>query len=400
MIFEAFAEVTNKRSATVVSSGGGFFGLFGATTKSGAAVTTNSALTLSAFYNGVEILCNDYAKMPKAVFQNLNGNREKRRNHPIQKLISKRPNAFMSAFMLDKMVFQYALLRGNGYLEIVRNNYSGGPESLELIDQDKTPVKVVKSGGKLFYHFDGRIVSAENMIHVPGFSFNGITGIGIVQFACNSLGVGLSTAEFAADYYKSKGQGTVIVTAAEKMDDEAKIRYGGALANHLNGTQNTKVAVVDEAKGVINLKLTPQEAEIIKTNEAVVLECARFLNIPPHKLKHLDNANYSNMESQNIQHVSDSILPWSIKFTQEYEYKLFTSKEISEGYYIKHNTGVLLQADKKTQSEYFTKLIYSGVMTRNEARKYLELNDLPGLNEPLTPVNMQTQKQIKELLEQ
>ena len=37
-------------------------------------------------------------------------------------------------------------------------------------------------------------------------------------------------------------------------------------------------------------------------------------------------------------------------------------------------------------------------MTRNEARKKLDLNDINGLSEPLTPVNMQTLEQIKESL--
>jgi hypothetical protein len=39
-------------------------------------------------------------------------------------------------------------------------------------------------------------------------------------------------------------------------------------------------------------------------------------------------------------------------------------------------------------------MIYSGVMTRNEVRALFDLNDLEGLDMPLTAVNMQTKEQI------
>ena len=388
MIFEAFKPVLQQRSATVVSNGGGLFGMFGATA-SGKPVTTNSALTLSAFYNALEIISNDYAKMPKAVFQNIDGNRTKQRNHPVHNLISKRPNALMSAFMLDKMLIQSAILKGNGYAEVVRNQYSAKPEQVFYINQDKTPVKVTLSEGKLWYHFNNKTVAAENMLHYPGFSFNGITGIGIVQFAANSLGIGLSSAEFASDYYKNKGQGTIVLASNSAMDATAKTRYAEAFRSRIDQPGNTKVVVADEIKGVQNLKLTPQEALLLETNNAVVLEVARFLNIPPHKLKQIDNSNFSNMESQNIQHVADSILPWSIKFQQEQEYKLFSKTEIEAGYYIKHNTAILLQADKKTQAEYYRTMVNIMAYTPQEIREFEELNKIDGLNEPFVPVNMQ-----------
>jgi hypothetical protein len=44
----------------------------------------------------------------------------------------------------------------------------------------------------------------------------------------------------------------------------------------------------------------------------------------------------------------------------------------------------------KDTGEYIGRLTERGVMTRNEARDMLDLNPLPGLDEPLTPVNLAT----------
>jgi len=368
--------------------------MFGAVTKKGTPVTANTALTLSAFYNGLEIITNDYAKLPKAVFKKTEIGRFKQSSHPVNYLISKRPNNLMTAFNFDKMMLQYAVLKGNAYAQIVRNN-TGTPVSLQLINQDQHPVEVVEYNAKLFYKVDGTVIAAEDMLHIPGFSFNGITGVSVITHAANSLGINLSAKEFAIDYYDQKGVGTGVVTAATKMDNDAKTRLGEALANAFSTKKNWQIPIIDEASKFQHIKITPQESQFLLTNKDGLGEVARFLNIPLHKLKSLDNVNNSITENLEIQHGQDSILPWVRKFEQEYDAKLFNAREIKQNYYTKVNINALLRADTKTKTDYLTKGIFSGWLTRNEARALEEMNPLEGLDEPLTPVNTQTQEQIE-----
>ena len=387
------------QSRSLPTTVGGGFSLFGGvTTKKGVPVTANTALTLSAFYNGIEIITNDYAKLPKSVYQKTDAGRFKKSAHPVNYLISKRPNSFMTAFMFDKMMLQYAVLKGNAYAQIIRGN-TGTPVSLKLIDQDQHPVEVVEYNAKLFYKVDSNIIAAEDMLHIPGFSFNGITGVSVITHAANSLGVNLSSKEFATDYYNEKGIGTGVVTSSTKMDNDAKLRLGEALANAFSTKNNWQIPIIDEASKFQHIKISPQESMFLATNKDALGEIARFLNIPLHKLKSLDNVNNSITENLEIQHAQDSILPWVRKFEQEYDIKLFTNREIKANYYTKVNINALLRADTKTKTEYLTKGIFSGWLTRNEARALEEMNPLDGLDEPLTPVNTQTQEQIQSKLE-
>ena len=381
-------------SADGIVGNTGFFNfLGGATTKNGTAVSSSTAKTLSAFYNGITILCNDYAKLPKFVIKKERDTRKKATSHPLNKLIDQRPSPLMSAFNYDSIMMQCAILKGNAYSEIVRNE-AGKAISREYINEVDTPVTVKKFDGKLFYEFDNRILEAKDVEHVIGFTENGITGIGVVSYAAKSLGVALSSQEFAEEYYASRGIGMAVVTSSKEIKDEAKIRYGDAIQTRLNSSANYKVSVIDEAGSFQHIKLTPQESMFLETNKLAVQEVARWLNIPPHKLKDTENSNYSNMESQNIDHVSNSLLPWSIKFRQEQNYKLFTASEKKSGYQIKHNTNSLLEADKKTQAAFLSTMIYAGVYTRNEVRNLFDLNELEGLSDPLTAVNMHTKEQV------
>lgn len=395
MLFSAIQHNNQTRSAATTVGSSGLFNWFGgASTKNGTPVNTSSAKTLSAFYNGITILCNDYAKLPKSVIIKDGNKRTKDTSHPVNRLISKRPNQYMSAFNYDSIMMQCAILKGNAYSEIIRNPITGKIESRQFINENDTPVTVKKFNNQLYYHFDGNVIEAKNIEHVIGFSENGITGIGVVAYAAKSLGVALSSQEFAEEYYASRGVGMAVVTSSKAIENQAKIRYAGEIESRFTSKANYKVAVIDDASTFQHISLTPQESMFLETNKHAIGEVARWLNIPTHKLKDTENSNYSNMESQNIDHISNSVLPWSMKFRQEQSEKLFTETEIEQGYQVQHNSNSLLEADKKTQAAFLSTMIYAGVFTRNEVRGLFDMNEIEGLNDPLTAVNMQTKEQI------
>lgn len=355
-----------------------------------------SALTLSSFYNGIEIICNDFAKLPKAVYQKTaDGKGRQEINHPLKYIINLRPNQYMTAFQFDKNMVRDAILKGNGYAIIQTNNMTGQPVAMQYVDQDCSMVKVFKSNGRLFYEIDGEMYSSDQIVHVPGFSFNGITGVGVVTHAARSLGTSISAEEYANDYYDGKGVGMGVLTTSKKMDPTAKTRYSKALSNMFATKAKWIVPVIDEAAKFEHLKITPQEAQFLLSSEHGINEVARWLNINPSKLKHNKDINNSISESLERQHVNDSILPWAIKFEQEYNTKCLTQNEIENDIYIKFNVRSLLTADMQAQADYWSKLIYAGVYTRNEIRAYIEKNPLDGLDEPLTPVNTELMKQIE-----
>lgn len=395
MLLQAIQHNKSTRSTAKTIGGSGLFNWFGgASTKNGTPVNTSSAKTLSAFYNGITILCNDYAKLPKSVIVKNGDKRTKDTKHPVNRLLSKRPNPFMSAFNYDSIMAQCAILKGNAYSEVVRNSITGKIEARQFINENDTPVTVKVYNGKLWYHFNNRVVPSVNMEHVIGFSENGITGIGVVAFAAKSLGVALSSQEFAEEYYASKGVGMAVLTSSKDMDPDAKTRLGNAVQNRFNSSANYKVSVIDEASSFQHISLTPQESMFLETNKHAIGEVARWLNIPTYKLKDPENTNYSNMESLNIDYINNSLLPWSKKFKQEQDEKLFTESELMSGYEVQHNSNSLLEADKKTQAAFLSTMIYAGVYTRNEVRSLFNMNALDGLDKPLTAVNMQTKDQI------
>lgn len=391
-----------KRSASATTVGGvnpitSWLSHFGLTAGSATSATQKTALTLSAFYNGINIICNDYAKLPKGVFQKVDDQIIKHTTHPLRYLINKRPNQYMNRFMFDSMLIQDAILKGNGYAVIDRNA-NAQPTALQYINQDETPVEVVKHENQLYYKIKGyaSAIHSDNIIHIPGFSFNGITGIGVVTHAANSLGVNLSSQKYASEYYDQKSLGTGVITTDKVLDIDQKERYSDGFTKMLSKKQAYTVPVIDGGMSFTPIKVTAQEAQFLLANENGINEVARWLNINPSKLKHNKDINNSISESLNREHVQDSILPWAIKGEQEYDVKLFTQAEKHNNYYIKFNTNSLLSADKVAQADYWSKLIYAGVLTINNVRALLEMNPVNGGDVIRTPVNSQTEDQVQK----
>lgn len=392
------AETFSLRSNQSQVIGNGLFsGWFGGSiTKNGTPVNNNSALTLSAFFNAVDIISNDYAKLPKHVYQQTAEGPKRLSKHPIQKLISIAPNQYQMSFMFDKAIVLDAILKGNGYAYIERNN--GQPVSLQYIDQSETQVEVVKSQNKLWYKVGENIIASDDMYHLPGFSLNGITGIGIVSFAAQSLGTSLSSQEFGSDYYNTKGVGVGVLETDKQLNPAQKLAYSTGFNTAMSKTGQWKSSVLDEGMKYNNLTITAQEAAFLETNKAGVAEIARFLNIPLHKLKLLDNVNNSITENLEIGYVNDSILPWAIKGEKEYTRKLFSPSEIETQHYVKYAEGALLRADKKSQAEFYSKMTNSKLMTPKEVRDLEELPFIEGTQHLLQPVNLMTDEQFQQKL--
>ncbi|WP_281225375.1 phage portal protein [Flavobacterium aquiphilum] len=388
-----------KRSATSDGSYlGGFGGFFslgnGGTTK----INYKTSLTISAVYNAVEQISNDIAKIPFSVNQKVNNNRISQPNHPAQLLVAVAPNSLMTTFIFRKTMAVSLLLRGNALAKI---NYDvkGNPVSTDFINWDKVRDIRIKNG-ELLYDVQGfsQSLLASEVLHWKNFSHDGIVGVGAITYGAQQLGLAIETQTYSATNFANKGvrQG---VLETDKIISEGKPQIVAGVKQAFSEKDPTRVAVLDEGLKWKSITITPQEMEIIATQRFSVEEIARFFNIAPHKIKSLQQSTNNNIEQQSLDHVSDTIQPLITNIEQEYAKKLFTSKELSSGYYVRGNIDALLRADMKTRAEAICRYVLSGIISRQEGRQKEDMNDGPDmLNEFLTPVNTFTESQIEQNL--
>lgn len=390
----ALLNLFTTRSAS--NSGGSFFDLpfFGGAM---ASVNANAAMTLSSFFNGVDQISNDIAKLPKGVFRKEGEKRFPQSDHAVNYLMAVAPNEMMTAFDFWKIVVISVILKGSGFARILRNKDTGAQEAWIFIKKDE--VQVIRHSNKLYYKYKGELIDSADMLHFKGFSFDGINTVGIVTFAAKQLGISLEAQEYGVTIYKDRGLGYGVIEAENDVTVPNKKAIEEGFVSKMSQKSPFKVPMLDNGMKYKSISISPAEAQFLETNKNGVIEVARWLNINPYKLKDLSNSNYSNMQQMSIEHVQDSLLPWIVRIEQELTSKVFTTAEKAT-FYVKLNEKFLLRGDLAARSRYYKDMIFTTAMTPNEVRALEDLNPINGLDEPLIAVNMQPLSVAKNAAQQ
>jgi HK97 family phage portal protein len=133
------------------------------------------------------------------------------------------------------------------------------------------------------------------------------------------------------------------------------------------------------------------DAQHLETRKHQVEEVCRFLGVMPIMVGYSDKtATYASAEQMFLAHLTHCLMPWYERIQQSADVNLLTQAERQQGYYTKLIEAGLIRGDLKTQGEYFYRMVTGGVIARNEARGLMDMNPIPGLDDPLTPTNMTT----------
>ena len=127
-----------------------------------------------------------------------------------------------------------------------------------------------------------------------------------------------------------------------------------------------------------------KDAQWIEAREFHVGDLCRWLRIPPHKVAHLRNATFSNIEQQAIEYVTDTLQPWMVRWEQEIQRKLLSERT---DLFAEHLVDGLLRGDTTSRYNAYRSAVLAGWMSRNEVRVLENLNPVDGLDEFLTPLN-------------
>jgi len=167
--------------------------------------------------------------------------------------------------------------------------------------------------------------------------------------------------------------------------------WADKFTQQFGGQQNwNKTGVLSEGVTYTQIGLPNEVSQFLETRQFGIEEIARWFNVPPHKLKQLLRATFSNIEHQSLEYVTDSVMPWLIAWEEEAGTKLFSESEQTD-HFVKFNVTALLRGDSKARSEFYAKMQEHGDLTINETRLLEDMNPIgPDGDVHLVPANMMT----------
>jgi HK97 family phage portal protein len=342
---------------------------------SGVTVTEASALNFSAYYNGVDIISGQIAALPRIPYERKrSGARERVEGTPLARVMDQ-PNPAMTDFVFWQTMGAHMLTWGNAYAEIEFDR-ALRPIALWPVTPDKITPAVVDN--RVVYKYTGRDrpIPAEDILHIPGMGFDGLKGYSVVSMARQSIGLGVAAERFGGALFGNMAKPGVVIehpktltpTTAARLREGWDRAYGGG-PDRAHGT-----AVLEDGMTARILTIPPDDAQFLQTREFQVVEIARWLNLPPHKLKHkVGERPGGNLESSQIEFLTDTLRPWLVRIEQEICRKLIVSAQRST-YYVEHLVDSILRMDGAARANSYKVYFDMGVL---DAEQIAEKENLP-----------------------
>lgn len=353
--------------------------LGGSEASSGVRVSSWTALGLSAYYCGINMISSTVASLPLNVYKRIDDKRrEVAPKHPVHRLLHSEPNPEMGAMVFRQIMVAHAIARGNSYAEIERG-IDGTPRNLwPLLPHLTRPIR--DEDKRLWYETrtdessEFRFLKAENVLHVPAYTYNGIQGEGLIKLAKDEIGLNVAQEQYAAKFFRNGGNISGTIDSPTPLRDDAFKRLKAEIAEKFSGLTNAhRIAILENGMKFNPINPTHEEAQLIESRRFSIEQWARWLQMPPHKLREMSKATFSNIEHQNIEWVVDTIRPWVIRYEQEYDRKLFANKNM---FYAKHVLDGLLRGDQKSRFDSYAVGRMWGWMSANDVRELEDVNPL------------------------
>ena len=370
------------------------FGL-GNMTSAGVRVTPDSAYGNDAVYASVKVLSEGVAQVPLALFRKVDErSRERAMDHPLWRVLHDTPNSWQTSVEFREMMQGHILLRGNAYAAKVLNN--GQIEQLIPMHPDRVrPFWVDRNFGVRAYKFTPMkgsqiVLLDDEVFHLAGLSFDGLKGVNPIEAQRETIGTAMAAQEYISKFYANNATpGGVLKHPARFRDPEKRKEFREQWHEQQTGSQRHMTALLEDGIEFQQVSLKLKDAQFVEGQRLSVNQIARIFRVPPHMIGDLSKATFSNITQQSLEFVMYSLAPWFARWEQAIFRDLLVTETDKLTLFAKFIVEGLLRGDIKTRFEAYRVAVELGWMTRNEVRQLEDLNPLDGLDEPLTPLNMQ-----------
>ena len=351
----------------------------------------NNYLTIPAVYAALDLISSSIAVMPLQVKQKGDNKSAVVEDHPVLKLFDE---MLQSKYTLFRSIVWDVLWYGNAYIYIKRDGQKN-PIKLTYLQYGDVSVNYDKTHGTVTYNIANHLdtpetTKPEDMLHFFKNTRDGVTGIGLLAYASQAFKLADNLNSAANDFFGSGCGINGILKFQGIVPDKSKQDIRNQWSQiHAPGAAGAGLAVVGGDCDFISVTQDPSKSQMIESREFGIAEIARYFGISPLLLQDLTNGT-SNIEEISIQFVKYTLMPLVSLIEHEMNRKIFPG--ISSTWLDLDETA-LLAADKQSLANYLSTLTQNGILSINEARVQLGLNEVEGgdaLLIPYTDLGMNT----------
>ncbi|MGZ9812632.1 phage portal protein [Pseudoroseicyclus sp. H15] len=349
----------------------------GTQTQSGASVNAKTALRNTTVLRCVSLISFSVGMLPLHLHRKEDST--KASDHPLFRLLHRRPNAWQTAFEFRSLMQQRALIDGDAFALKVMS----GRRVIQLVPIANARVTVKqRADWSLEYRVrrDGQgeaVYSGREIFHLRyGMSEDGITGLSLVRQAAEAIGLALQAERASARLFRQGVIAGQVLRHPGKLSPEAFERLRDSMAEHEGASNAHRTKILEEGMELDGGGMSGRDSEATAQRKLQIEEIARPFGVPRPLLAVDDTSWGSGIDVLGQFFVRYGLSPWFEAWQQAIERDLLTEAE-QEIYEAKFNAGALLRGSMKDQADFFAKGLGAGghqpFLEVDEVRGWLDL---------------------------
>lgn len=347
-------------------------------------VSHDAALTYSALWACVLAVSDPISMMPFRIHRQTgtDGKYEPDERLLVTKLLDRRPNPEMTAMQFRQALTAHALTWGNGYAEIERN---GAGQAVALWPLPPSWVRPWRlDDGTLVYLVQPEgsrepetIFRSEDVLHIRGLGWDGITGYDVIRFHAQATGNYLAGEQYVGSFFGNGAHMSALISTEEKVTPEAAQRIREQFEDLYSGARNAfRIGFLNGKIKLDQMSVHPEAAQLIEARKFNVTDCARIFKVPSHVINDLERATFSNIEHLGIQFVVYALMPWATRWEQEVDAKLL-GRDMQATAYSNIDLKFLMRGDVERRKALYESGRSWGWLTANDIRQEEDMPPLP-----------------------
>lgn len=362
----------------------------------GLAVNDKTALQVATVLACVRAIADGCATPKLHVYREVEGTggkkaRQLATNIPEYRLLARRPNEWQTSFEWRRMMTVHAALTGSG-LSIKSKGLNGRVRELIPVMPGRWDVRRVARYEVRYRCWDefGLIGEFEpdEVFVVNALQWDWIGSLNAVKLVANAVGLAMAAEQSQAKFHENGVRASGAYSVDGNLTAEQHERLTKQIAKQSQGVSKTGLPMIlDRAAKWLQTSMTGVDAQHIETRRMQVEEVCRAYGVFPIMVGHNDkSATFASAEAFFAAHRVHTLAPWHVAWTQRIDEFLLDG---AGPLWAEFDTRYMVAGSLKDVGQYARTLAEMGILTRNEIRDDLSRDPLPGLDDPLTPLNMQ-----------
>ena len=335
-------------------------------------ITPGTALAYTPVYRATSLIANDVARVPFTASNDI-----------VARLLAQ-PNRWQSGYEFRRSLTMQALLYGNAFAVI---NRTVGGDLLELLplEIDSVTLDLTKSEPIYKTRMYGD-VPMQSMLHIRAVGLDGLWGESPVRLCRTSLQVLAAQEQSQLEVMKNAGNPKIAILHPGPVGQKAGQMISEEYIKHHSGAENAgKPLVLGEGMKVERISSTLEDSGINAARAYSIEDVSRIYGVPAHMLGQASSGNaYGSLEWMGRTYHDACLSHWFAAWSAEVVHKLLPFGSLT------FDVDSIIRPSLAEQMAALRTGVESGVITRNEARDWLDLAPLPGLDEPIVAKNMGT----------